>query len=95
MRRKADWFGSGHSTKMLATPLERPPLRFEWSKFLANRRLRERLAARADAEGVELYLPTPAYCTDNGAMIAVAAVRHLDEGGAALDIDVDPGLSLA
>ncbi|NNF69910.1 MAG: tRNA (adenosine(37)-N6)-threonylcarbamoyltransferase complex transferase subunit TsaD [Acidimicrobiia bacterium] len=62
---------------------------------LANRRLRERLAARADAEGVELYLPTPAYCTDNGAMIAVAAVRHLDEGGAALDIDVDPGLSLA
>ncbi|MBT8197452.1 MAG: tRNA (adenosine(37)-N6)-threonylcarbamoyltransferase complex transferase subunit TsaD [Acidimicrobiia bacterium] len=62
---------------------------------LANRRLRERLAARADAEGVELYLPTPAYCTDNGAMIAVAAVRHLEEGGAALDIDVDPGLSLA
>ncbi|MBT8211594.1 MAG: tRNA (adenosine(37)-N6)-threonylcarbamoyltransferase complex transferase subunit TsaD [Acidimicrobiia bacterium] len=61
---------------------------------LSNRRLRERLASRAEAEGVELYLPTPEYCTDNGAMIAVAGGFHLDNGGAPLDIDVDPGLAL-
>lgn len=35
-----------------------------------NKALRERLEARFKEEGVELYLPEEAYCTDNAAMIA-------------------------
>ncbi|MGM0507294.1 MAG: tRNA (adenosine(37)-N6)-threonylcarbamoyltransferase complex transferase subunit TsaD, partial [Bacteroidota bacterium] len=38
----------------------------------SNSMLRERCRAVADRLGVELWIPSPAYCTDNGAMIAVA-----------------------
>jgi N6-L-threonylcarbamoyladenine synthase len=63
---------------------------------LANRRLRERLAAEAEAKDVDLFLPSPALCTDNGAMVAAAAVRRLEEGEAtAWASEVDPSLSLA
>lgn len=62
---------------------------------LANRRLRTRLAERAESEGVTLHLPTPALCTDNGAMIAAAASFHLGEGSrSAWSVDVDPGMRL-
>ena len=62
---------------------------------LANRRLRAKLAERADAEGVELRLPSPALCTDNGAMIAAAATFHFTQGThSEWSIDVDPGLRL-
>jgi N6-L-threonylcarbamoyladenine synthase len=63
---------------------------------LANTRLRARLAEEADARGVELYLPSPGLCTDNGAMIAAAAGFHLAQGArSGWDADVDPGLRLA
>ena len=62
---------------------------------LANRRLRARLAERADEAGVSLCLPTPAMCTDNGAMIAAAAEYRISAGdSASLFDDVDPSLSL-
>ena len=62
---------------------------------LANRRLRERFAAEADARGVDLFLPSPALCTDNGAMIAAAATYHFTQGThSEWGIDVDPGLRL-
>ena len=38
----------------------------------ANRRLRERMRERCDETGVELFIPRPLFCTDNGAMIALA-----------------------
>jgi N6-L-threonylcarbamoyladenine synthase len=46
----------------------------------ANRRLRERLARDAAAIGAELHFPRPAFCTDNGAMIAWAGRQRLLAG---------------
>ncbi|MET0831021.1 MAG: tRNA (adenosine(37)-N6)-threonylcarbamoyltransferase complex transferase subunit TsaD, partial [Acidimicrobiia bacterium] len=62
---------------------------------LANTRLRRRLAEEADARRVELFLPSPALCTDNGAMIAAAAAFRYGAGiRSGWDTDVDPGLRL-
>jgi N6-L-threonylcarbamoyladenine synthase len=63
---------------------------------LANRRLRERLAQEADRRGVGLFVPEPALCTDNGAMIASVAVAKIEDGIPADDLvgDVMPGLRL-
>lgn len=46
----------------------------------ANRRLRERLAAVASDNGAQLYFPRPEFCTDNGAMIALAGALRLQAG---------------
>jgi len=43
----------------------------------ANRRLRERLADVAQSAGAELYFPRTEFCTDNGAMIALAGCMRL------------------
>jgi N6-L-threonylcarbamoyladenine synthase len=46
----------------------------------ANQRLRERLRELAAQEGGRVYYPRPAFCTDNGAMIAYAGYRRLLAG---------------
>ena len=47
----------------------------------ANRRLRERLGAEAGRAGIDLYFPDLQFCTDNGAMIALAGAMRLLHGG--------------
>jgi N6-L-threonylcarbamoyladenine synthase len=46
----------------------------------ANRRLRERLAEVARGAGAELSFPRTEFCTDNGAMIALAGCMRLEAG---------------
>jgi N6-L-threonylcarbamoyladenine synthase len=46
----------------------------------ANTRLRERLAEVAHAARAELYFPRAEFCTDNGAMIALAGCMRLAAG---------------
>jgi N6-L-threonylcarbamoyladenine synthase len=46
----------------------------------ANRQLRSRLAAIAREAGAELYFPRAEFCTDNGAMIALAGCMRLRLG---------------
>jgi N6-L-threonylcarbamoyladenine synthase len=62
---------------------------------LANRRLRRRFEEEAASRGVQLYLPTPALCTDNGAMIGAAATYRFERGEySPWNADVEPGLRL-
>ncbi|WP_379135618.1 tRNA (adenosine(37)-N6)-threonylcarbamoyltransferase complex transferase subunit TsaD [Paenibacillus sp. sgz500958] len=61
----------------------------------ANRGLRAALTGRCEAEGIELIVPPPVYCTDNAAMIGAAAhVKWTHDGGIPLDMVADPGFSL-
>ncbi len=46
----------------------------------ANRRLRAELAAAAQAEGFSVHFPRLEFCTDNGAMIAMAGSLRLQAG---------------
>jgi N6-L-threonylcarbamoyladenine synthase len=46
----------------------------------ANRRLRERLATIVRDSNAELYFPRAEFCTDNGAMIALAGCMRLAAG---------------
>jgi tRNA N6-adenosine threonylcarbamoyltransferase len=46
----------------------------------ANRRLRERLAVVVQSLSAQLYFPRPEFCTDNGAMIALAGCLRLAAG---------------
>ena len=54
----------------------------------ANRRLRERLAGVARSVGAELRFPRTEFCTDNGAMIALAGCLRLAAGMQGGDICV-------
>jgi N6-L-threonylcarbamoyladenine synthase len=46
----------------------------------ANRRLRAKLATMAEQRGGRVCFPRPAFCTDNGAMIAYAGALRLQAG---------------
>lgn len=61
----------------------------------ANRRLRELLAERAAVAGIRVCWPSPVYCTDNAAMIGIAALPKFATGEfAALDLNAEPRLPL-
>ena len=61
----------------------------------ANSRLRTRLLDAAEAGGRRAFLPPPALCTDNAAMIAATAWwRFQSDGPTSLDAGADPNLRL-
>jgi N6-L-threonylcarbamoyladenine synthase len=58
----------------------------------ANSRLREKMTENANAAGLEVYFPAPKFCTDNGAMIALAgyyAIRNGRRDDFRLNADAD------
>ncbi|MFT3885881.1 MAG: tRNA (adenosine(37)-N6)-threonylcarbamoyltransferase complex transferase subunit TsaD [Flavobacteriales bacterium] len=55
----------------------------------ANSGLRHRLAELSTREGWQLFIPPPAYCTDNAAMIAMAG-HHLYAAGRYAGLDIVP-----
>ena len=60
-----------------------------------NSRLRARLKEALESSGKSLYVPSPIFCTDNGAMIAAAAYHKAREGKySSLELDVFPGLNI-
>ncbi|MBQ1579685.1 MAG: hypothetical protein IIZ86_00955, partial [Firmicutes bacterium] len=60
-----------------------------------NSCLRSRLQQACEKRGAKFYIPSPIFCTDNGAMIAAAAYHKAREGHfATLHLDVWPGLNL-
>jgi N6-L-threonylcarbamoyladenine synthase len=62
---------------------------------VANTRLRQRLAAAGDREGLRVLFPSKPLCTDNAAMIAcVGAARWARGERSSLDIAADPQLGL-
>jgi N6-L-threonylcarbamoyladenine synthase len=58
----------------------------------ANTRFRERVAAMADAMGIEVFIPPLSLCTDNAAMAGIALAKLAAGQVAELDLDVTPGL---
>jgi N6-L-threonylcarbamoyladenine synthase len=59
----------------------------------ANSRLRAKLEERCSREGLELFVPSPKLCTDNGAMIAACGAHvYRREGPAKPDFGPDPSL---
>jgi N6-L-threonylcarbamoyladenine synthase len=54
-----------------------------------NSGLRSRMSQLAREQGIELYIPKPALCGDNAAMLAVAGNYYLEQGlSSAADLDV-------
>lgn len=57
----------------------------------ANKKLRQRLRDEFSSQGVEVYYPRPAWCTDNGAMVAYTGCQRLLRGESdSLQIKVNP-----
>jgi len=61
----------------------------------ANSRLRARLSEEAERRNVRVLAPSPALCTDNGAMIGCAGYFQLKRGErTSLDVGADPNLQI-
>ena len=61
----------------------------------SNQALRGALKEACEGEGVRFYCPSPVYCTDNAAMIAVAGYYEYMSGSrAGLDLNAVPGLRM-
>lgn len=61
----------------------------------ANSRLRARMEERGRAKGVQIFHPSPIYCTDNAAMIGVSGYySYLQHGASGLDFRAIPNLGL-
>lgn len=62
----------------------------------ANSRLRQLAADRCRSAGIELRVPKPAYCTDNGLMIATSAAWRILEATepSELSVGTDPSLDV-
>ncbi len=62
----------------------------------SNSALRASVAAACEAENVRFYCPSPVFCTDNAAMIGVAAYHDYTEGRFAdYTLNAVPNLPLA
>lgn len=61
----------------------------------SNSALREALQTACDNEGIRFYYPSPIYCTDNAAMIGVAAYYEYEKGTRhGWDLNAVPNLKL-
>ncbi len=61
----------------------------------SNSALRAAMQEACDARGVRLYCPSPVYCTDNAAMIGVAAYYEYENGTrSGWDLNAVPNLKL-
>jgi N6-L-threonylcarbamoyladenine synthase len=56
----------------------------------ANRALRARLAQALAVRGARVFFPEPRFCTDNGAMIAMAAALRVADARSAYGFSVQP-----
>ncbi len=59
-----------------------------------NKALRNAMTAESEKKGIQVFWPAPAYCTDNGAMIACAGYHYLNLGQSSpLTISPKPSLN--
>ena len=61
----------------------------------SNSALRAAMKKACDERGIRLYVPSPVYCTDNAAMIGVAAWHEWKKGNlSGWDLNAVPNLKL-